>query len=78
YRPGAWSLPLLKRVAKLPSRAWAGASALPEGVLLLATHPLRSRAVPLTDAEQLEPGTAVVVVVVGTVVLVVVVGLVVL
>jgi hypothetical protein len=44
--------------------------------LVLATQPARSRAAPLTDAEQLEPGTLVVVVV-GLVVVVVVVGLVV-
>jgi hypothetical protein len=40
--------------------------------LLLADQPVRSRAVPLIEAEQFEPGTAVVVVV-GVVVLVVVV-----
>jgi hypothetical protein len=37
---------------------------------VLATQPARSRAAPLTDAEQLEPGTLVVVVV-GLVVVVV-------
>jgi hypothetical protein len=41
----------------------AGASALLEGALVLATQPVRSRATPLRAAEQLDPGTAVVVVV---------------
>jgi hypothetical protein len=54
---------VLKRVAKSPSNALAGASALLDGALVLATQPVRSKAVPLTVAEQAEPGTAVVVVV---------------
>jgi hypothetical protein len=41
--------------------------------LVLATQPVRPKAVPLTEAEQLAPGT-VVVVVVGVVVVVVVVA----
>jgi hypothetical protein len=48
----------------------AGASALLEGAFVLAAQPVRSKAVPLTEAEQFEPGTLVVVV--GTVVVVVV------
>jgi hypothetical protein len=39
--------------------------------LVLATQPVRSKAVPLTEAEQLEPGTVVVVVVDVAVVVVV-------
>jgi len=54
---------VLKRVAKSPSNALAGAPALLDGALVLATQPVRSKAVPLTVAEQSEPGTAVVVVV---------------
>ena len=68
-KPGAWSSLVLKRVLKLPSRALSGASALLEGALVVADQPVRSRAKPLADAEQLEPGTAVVVVV-GAVVVV--------
>jgi hypothetical protein len=41
----------------------AGASALLEGALVLATQPARPKAVPLGGAEQLDPGTVVVVVV---------------
>jgi hypothetical protein len=63
-------LSLLKRVVRSPWRAWAGASLLSVEALVLATQPARSRAAPLTDAEQLEPGTLVVVVV-GLVVVVV-------
>ncbi len=44
---------------------------------MLATQPVRPRAVPLIPAAQLDPGTAVVVVVLGTVVDVVVVDVVV-
>src|ERR1017187_7814833 len=70
-KPEAWSSLVLKRVLKLPSRALAGASALLEGASVVADQPVRSRKVPLTGAEQFEPGTAVVVVV-GAVVVVVV------
>ena len=66
---------VLKRVVSLPSSALAGASAGLEGALVLATQPVRAKTVPLTGAEQLEPGTLVVVV--GGVVVVVVVGFVV-
>jgi hypothetical protein len=52
----------------------AAASALVEGALVLAAQPVRSRAVPLVEAEQLEPGTVVVVVVVDVVSVVVVVA----
>jgi heme/copper-type cytochrome/quinol oxidase subunit 2 len=62
---------VLKRVVNLPSRALAGALALLVGALVLATQPARSRALPLAGAVQLEPATAVVVVVVGVVVVVV-------
>jgi microcompartment protein CcmL/EutN len=58
-------------VLKLPSRALSGASALLEGASVVADQPVRSSKVPLTEAEQFEPGTAVVVVV-GAVVVVVV------
>src|ERR1019366_499283 len=64
-KPEAWSSLVLKRVLKLPSRALAGASALLEGASVVADQPVRSRKVPLTGAEQFEPGTAVVVVVVA-------------
>jgi hypothetical protein len=50
----------------------SGASALLEAASVVADQPVRSRKVPLTEAEQFEPGT-VVVVVVGAVVVVVVV-----
>jgi hypothetical protein len=62
-KPGVWSSLVLKRVLKLPSRALAGASAALEEASVLATQPVRLRAVPLAEAAQLEPGTAVVVVV---------------
>jgi len=60
---------MLKRVLKLPSRALSGASALLEGASVVADQPVRSRKKPLAEAEQFEPGTAVVVVV-GAVVVV--------
>src|SRR5271169_1870606 len=68
-KPGAWSSLVLKRVLKLPSRALAGGLVL-EGASVLATQPVRARAVPLAAAAQLEPGTAVVVVVGSAVVVV--------
>jgi hypothetical protein len=68
--PEAWSSFVLNRLVQLPSRALAGASALLEGALVLATQPVRPTAVPVVGAEQLEPGTAVVVVVGAAVVVV--------
>jgi hypothetical protein len=70
YKPVACARLVLKRVVSLPSSALAGASAALEGALVLATQAVRAKAVPLTDAEQFEPGTLVVVVV-GVVVVVV-------
>ena len=47
-----WSLLVLKRVRKLPSRALAGPSVLAEGALVLATQPVRAQAFPPDDALQ--------------------------
>ena len=69
---------MLKRVARLPSSALAGRSEPVDAELVLATHPVRLRAVPLSVAAQLRlVGTVVVVgatvvVVVGATVVVVV------
>jgi hypothetical protein len=52
----------------------SGASALLEAASVVADQPVRSRKVPLTEAEQFEPGTVVVVVVVVVAVVVVVVA----
>ena len=62
YKPAAWASPVLKRVARTPSRALAGRSALPEGALVLATQPVRPRMVPRSAALQLTGGNVVLVV----------------
>jgi hypothetical protein len=67
---------VLNRVTRLPSRALAGKSEPDDAELVLATQPVRLRAVPLTVAAQLGLGGNVVVVVdevvvVGAVVVVV-------
>jgi len=49
----AWGSSVLKRVVKLPSIALAGTSALEEGALELATHPVVLSPVPATVALQL-------------------------
>src|SRR5487761_1534818 len=60
--PGACTASLLKRVAKLPSRTLAGASAVDCVVFEAAVHPARLSALPESVAEQLDPGTLVVLV----------------
>ena len=52
YRPPAWGWSVLKRVPRLLSRAFAGASTPLDLPLVLATQADRSRAWPATDAEQ--------------------------
>jgi hypothetical protein len=58
YKPGRWASSVLNRVEKLPSMAFAGASALLEGALVLAFHPVGSSTLPVGGAEQLAADVA--------------------
>ncbi len=53
YMPVAWSASELNRVLRLPSMAWAGASAALELVLELAVQPVSDSCVSAADAGEL-------------------------